>query len=231
MAGELTALVPMKGHSERVKNKNLRLFAGDPLFFHVMRTLERAKRVDRICVNTDSEVIADQLRQHFPDVIIHWRPEEIRGDFVSMNRIIGHDLAQIEGDHFLQTHATNPLLLPETVDRAAESWLAQEKRFDSLFSVTAHRSRFYTEDGKPVNHDPIELLRTQDLPPLLEENSCIYLFSRRSFARTDTRIGQSPQLFAITPLEAVDIDTEQDFLLAETLLLRQRREDGAGSNE
>jgi len=221
---QVTALLPMKGHSERVPNKNLRPMCGQPLFFHVAWALQASDRVERIVVNTDSEAIASAAKEAFSKVVIHWRPEEICGDMVSMNKIIEHDLSLCEGQHFLQTHATNPLLSTETVDQAVDAYFGRAEQADSLFSVTQLQTRLYWEDGKPVNHNPAELLRTQDLPPLFEENSLLFIFNKDSFvAAGQNRLGNKPRMFVTPPLESVDIDEEHDFILAETLL-RMREE-------
>jgi CMP-N-acetylneuraminic acid synthetase len=214
----VTALVPMKGHSERVPNKNLRPFCGKPLCHWTIFNLQNSHYVKDIVVNTDSREIADNIRQNFDRVKIIDRPDEIRGDFVSMNVIIACDLSQLPGQHFLQTHSTNPLLNTETIDAGIELYFHNVGMCDSLFAVTRHNARFYWSDGSPVNHDPQELLRTQDLPPILEENSNLYVFSRESFKQSgNRRIGLRPYLFEISKFEAIDIDEEEDFLLAELL--------------
>jgi len=218
MADAITALVPMKAHSERVPGKNLRPLGGRPLCLHILAVLQEVPAVARIVINTDSEEIARVCEDSFA-VTVHDRPEEIRGDFVSMNRIIADDLGRLREDElFLQTHATNPLLSAGTLAAAIDTWLAARPDHDSLFSVTRHQARFYDSGARPVNHDPAELLRTQDLPPLYEENSCFYLFSRESFALAEQRIGSRPLLHEIDPLEAIDIDDERDWQLAEALL-------------
>lgn len=214
---KIIALVPMKGRSERVPNKNLRSFGGRPLYHHIVTTLLRCSHVDSIHIDTDSKEIADDALEHFPErVKIIQRPSAICGDFVSMNVIINHDLSQIDGKYFLQTHSTNPLLQTETVTRAVKTWL-EKPEWDSLFGVTRYQSRFYDREGLPVNHNPEEMLRTQDLPPVFEENSNIYLFSRESFCKTGRRIGNNPLFFEIPKMEGMDIDTEEDFRLAELI--------------
>lgn len=217
--GRVTALVPMKGHSERISNKNLRPFRGRPLCLWILDTLARTEEVGRIVVNTDSEEIAETVRG-IRGVLVHERPQEIRGDYVSMNRVIENDLGRREeGDEFLQTHCTNPLVTSETFSRAINDfWKGVEAgKADSLFSVTRHQARFYDAEGQAINHDPARLVRTQDLEPIYEENSCIYLFSRASFARSKQRIGESPLTFEVEKLQALDIDEPADFLLAEQL--------------
>ena len=215
---KVIALLPMKGHSERVPNKNIRLFAGRPLYHRVAKVLDSSPFVEAIVINTDSEIIAEDATKFFPKVKIIERPMALRGDLVPMNDIIAHDLSVCQGEHFLQTHSTNPLLTQETLEQAIQEYFNSLEAYDSLFSVTKIQSRLYWVSGEPVNHNPHELLRTQDLPPLFEENSNLYLFSKASFAAAgNKRIGRKPKMFTMNKLEAIDIDEEEDFRLAEAL--------------
>ena len=98
------------------------------------------------------------------------------------------------------------------------------EKFDSLFGATKVQTRFYDKDANPINHNPEELLRTQDLEPLYEENSNFYIFSKESFKNSNKkRIGIKPQIFEVNKLEAIDIDEPEDFILAE-LLYKNRDE-------
>jgi CMP-N-acetylneuraminic acid synthetase len=216
---KIIALLPMKAHSERVPNKNMRDFSGAPLYHAVMRNLLGSQHISQIVINTDSEKIRDDALRNFKDnVIIHDRPSSLCGDFVSMNDIISYDIEHLKADHFLQTHSTNPLLKSETIDRAVDRYFEmRDKGYDALFTVTRLQARLYDKDGKPVNHTPEELLRTQDLPPVYEENSCLYLFSRKNFELKKRRTGGNPFFFEIPREEAVDIDEEIDFKIAEIL--------------
>jgi N-acylneuraminate cytidylyltransferase len=216
---KLTALLPMKGTSERVPNKNMRNFDGKPLYHAIMNSLLASKYIDKVVINTDSEIIADDTKKNFGDrVVIIDRLVEIQGGDVSMNVIIDYDLNQLDGEHFLQTHSTNPLLRVETIDKAIEKYFDGLEKFDSLFGVTKVQTRFYDKDANPINHNPEELLRTQDLEPLYEENSNFYIFSKKSFEKAGKkRIGLKPQIFEVNKLEAVDIDEPEDFILAELL--------------
>jgi CMP-N-acetylneuraminic acid synthetase len=215
---KVNALVPMKGHSERVPNKNLRLFNGKPLCYWVIKALSEATYVGNIYVNTDSEKIANYVESTFEKCISIKRPSNICGDFVSMNDIIKHDLNLIEGEHFIQTHSTNPLLTSVSIDKGIETYFENIERFDSLFSVTPHYGRYFLSDLTPINHNPNELKRTQDLDPVLEENSNFYIFSKESFKNSgNKRIGISPTYVNVNKLEAIDIDEEEDFLLSEAV--------------
>lgn len=212
------ALVPMKGHSERVPGKNLRDLNGKPLYHWIVESLKRCRYVKKIVINTDSEEIAGDISQNFNDITVIRRPGHICGDHISANEIIAYDLTQVGGEHFLQTHSTNPLLDHSTINGAVEAYFGGLEEYDSLFSVNCLRTRLYRADGGEINHDPEKLARTQDLQPVYEENSNIYLFSRSSFIPCGRRIGRRPQMFMMDRLEAVDIDEEQDFRLAEMLV-------------
>ena len=214
-----TALVPMKAHSERLPNKNVKEFAGRPLFHWIMEALVASERVDEIVVNTDSERIAREAEARFGATVL-WRPDHLLGDMVGIQPLIEWDLQHSHSQLYLQTHSTNPLLRPETIDRAIAAFCDQEYH-DSLFTVTKLYTRLYYMDGRPVNHDPEELMRTQDLDPILEENSCVYVFPRSTFEQRGHRLGERPLLMDISPLEALDIDESHDFVIAETLMQRR----------
>jgi N-acylneuraminate cytidylyltransferase len=160
----------------------------------------------------------DAIKTFGDFIIIHNRPENICGDFVSMNEIINYDILKHGGEHFIQTHSTNPVLKYTTIQKAVELYYNNLTLHDSLFSVTKWQTRLYWQDGSPVNHNPNELLRTQDLPPVFEENSNFYIFSKTSFLNAGKkRIGGNPQMFEVNKIEAVDIDNPEDFIIAEKL--------------
>ena len=110
--------------------------------------------------------------------------------------------------------------IPLLFDRAIETFFEQIEH-DALFSVTSVKTRFYWKDGTGINHDPKHLIRTQDLEPIYEENSCFYIFSKATNKRTKNRLGSNPMMFPLNRLEAVDIDDIEDFYWAEFLLHRK----------
>ncbi len=218
---KLVALVPMRHHSQRVVGKNYRPLAGKPLFHHILETLLAVSEIDEVVVDTDSPPVMDGLRQTFPHVKLIDRLESLRADDVPMNDILIHDTAQVPADFYLQTHSTNPLLEPETVSCAIKTFLADYPAHDSLFSVTRLQTRLYDQAGRAINHDPSVLIQTQDLPPVYEENSCLYIFTRANLVKRHHRIGENPLMFEIDAEEAWDIDEELDFTITDFLLRRR----------
>jgi len=218
---KIVALVPMRHHSQRVPGKNYRVLAGKPLFQHIIETLLAVPEISGIVVDTDSEPVMDGLRAHFPQVQIINRPEHLRADDVPMNHILIHDTDQAPADFYLQTHSTNPLLKPETVSRAIKLLITNYPTYDSLFSVTRLQTRLYDKNGNAINHNPKELIQTQDLPPVYEENSCLYIFTRENLIAKQHRISDHPLMFEIDAAEAWDIDEELDFAITDFLLKHQ----------
>ena len=224
MSARLTALVPMRHESERVPGKNFKSFAGRPLFHWILETLLACDVVAEIVVDTDSPEIMRGAARHFPQVRVLERPPHLRGGDVPMNDIVLFDLSATDAEFLLQTHSTNPLLRPETIVEAGNRFLAGFPEYDSLFSVSRVQKRLWNASGRAINHNPAVLLRTQDLPPVFEENSCLYFFNREGMIANRNRIGRRPQMFETDRVEAWDIDDEVDFRVGELLLLQRRND-------
>ncbi len=213
----ITALVPMRHHSQRVPGKNYRMMAGKPLYMHILATLKQVPEISKILVDTDSPVILEGIKDlHGVSGIL--RPEHLRADDIPMNEILMYDTSQYESDFYLQTHSTNPVLSAATISKGIRSFLAVYPTYDSMFSVTRRQVRFWDELGRAINHNPAVLIQTQDLPPVYEENSCFYLFTRQSLELKRNRLGDRPMMFEISAEEAWDVDVELDFRMAELML-------------
>jgi CMP-N-acetylneuraminic acid synthetase len=219
---KIAALVPMRHHSQRVPGKNYRPLAGKPLYQYIIETLLSVRQISTVVVDTDSEPVMHGLRQNFPQVVILPRPQNLCADTTSMNEILLYDTSMVEADFYLQTHSTNPLLRPETITEAIQTFLDDYPSHDSLFSVTRLQTRLYDQHGHALNHNPDVLLQTQDLPPVYEENSCMYIFTRENLERRRNRLGEHPLMFKMEADEAWDIDEELDFAITD-LLMRQRK--------
>jgi CMP-N-acetylneuraminic acid synthetase len=214
----MQAFIPLKSHSERVPGKNFKLLGGKPLYLWIITTLLQIPEINEIVIDTDSDD-SDlwKLAEH-PRIVIKKRAPNLVGDFVSMNEIILDYLATASENDFLMTHVTNPFLSQGTIIKAIQDYYEQkEKGFDSLFSVSIIQGRLFNQQAKPINHDPSKLLRTQDLETIFLENSCLYLFDKATFLKNNARIGSKPYLLAIPALDAIDIDTREEWDLAQKI--------------
>jgi CMP-N-acetylneuraminic acid synthetase len=211
----------MRHHSQRVPGKNYRPLAGRPLYQHIVASLLACAEISEVVVDTDSPPVIEGLRAGFPQVRVLERPERLRADDIPMNEILTYDTSQVEADFYLQTHSTNPLLRPQTISAAVQAFLKAYPVYDSLFSVTRLQTRLWDGLGRAINHNPAFLLQTQDLPPVYEENSCMYLFTRENLLARRNRLGERPLMFPIPAAEAWDIDEPLDFAVVDFLLSRQ----------
>ena len=227
----------LQQHSERVPNKNFRLLAGRPLYCWTLSALLGSSQIARVVIDTDAdaETLALEISEQFPKeaqrVTVLPRPQGLRGDMVPMTSILFHDVSTLAADFYLQTHSTNPFLRTETVDQAVSAFISSQPAHDSLFSVVARRTRMYDQLGRAVNHNPAVLLRTQDLPPLYEENSCLYIFTASDLLRRHQRIGERPLLFEMSATESLDIDDEHDWDVAAAMMPCVLARQSAGAPE
>lgn len=214
---KIVALLPMKANSERVKGKNFKNFHGKPLFKWILDTLLGIEFIDLVVINTDAKDILEENGLLNSDrIMIRDRKKELCGDMVSMNLVLADDIENVDADLYLMTHTTNPFLSSNTIFNALSVFeIAQSNNTaDSLFTVNKTQTRFYRSDGTSVNHDPHNLVRTQDLEPWYEENSNLYIFTKNVFKSSNARIGIKPILYETNKFESIDIDNQEDWEFA-----------------
>lgn len=218
---KITALLPMKANSERVKGKNFRLFGNKPLFKWILDTLEDINFIDEIVINTDAEPqLIEKGFEETKKTRLRKRKKSICGDDVSMNIILKDDIENTKSDLYLMTHTTNPFLSKNTIEDAVAFFLEKTKKenCDSLFSVDKVQERFFDENAKPLNHDLTNLIKTQDITPWFKENSNLYIFTKESFLSSNSRIGKNPIMYEMSSYESLDIDNQHDWDLGISML-------------
>ncbi len=211
--------IPIKENSQRVPKKNFREFDGKPLWEH---TIDKLKDF-QVVVDTDShDIMMGCLKK--PWVIAYWRPSELRGDDVSVVDLIKNYFCKTiagtdytDDDWICQIHVTSPFLKVEHLESLKEE--IKDSKYDSIFSVDVIQNRFWRDEEyglTPINHNPMLLEQTQDLPKYYMENSYLYLF-KKSVLKYGNRIGKNPKVLPIQFPYNLDIDTEQDWNLVKTL--------------
>ena len=205
--------IPIKERSQRVPNKNFRIFQGNPLYKYTLKKLNKFK----VYVDTDSEtmyngILADSSLKH---VTPYMRKPELMGDDVSVCILIVDFLARfsIEHETICQLHVTSPFLKTGTLLSAADKMQV----YDSVISCNALQTMLWRKEWYgmcPVNHNPVALQQTQDLPILYEENSLFYIFNSDIILKTGNRIGNNPYFYETKFPENIDIDWESDWDLA-----------------
>jgi len=221
---KITAILPIKHNSTRVPGKNFRDMNGNPLFYYIIKTLLNVKEINNIVIDTNSPIIFEKVPELFKNdmhrIILYERPKHLwPGDTPTNDLLLNviNDL-DLDADYFIQTHVTNPLLKHSTISDAINAFINNKDKYESLFSVKTHHTRFYNKDGKDMNHNRYKLIPTQDLDPIYEENSCIYIFNKDLLEKYKARIGSNALLFPMNDIESQDIDWEDDFIITEALM-------------
>ena len=208
--------IPIKHNSQRVPGKNFRVLNNEPLYKHVL-----LKYLNHdVFVDTDSDEILSQLStdSRFNSVVCYKRPAHLMGDKTSVCDLIKHFISKFEiCDPIVQTHVTSPFLNLSILEKA----FGHMRNHDSVVSCNSHNSRFWRKEDYgycPINHNPLKLEQTQDLPVLYEENSSFYIFSPAVVVTTGNRIGKNPHFFSMHFPHNLDIDTEEDWHLVKQIM-------------
>jgi N-acylneuraminate cytidylyltransferase len=228
MSFEVIAIIPARGGSKGILRKNLRLLAGKPLIVHTIEQALAAESVTRVVVSTDDAEIAAVARAAGAEVV--HRPIALSGDTASSESAVLHVLDHLEmaEDYrpnlvvFLQ--CTSPIRQPHDIDRAVA--VLQTEQADSLLSVVPVVSWLWREtDGQlhSFNFDYRNRLRRQERPREFNENGSIYVFKPWVLRQHNNRLGGQISYFEMTSSTNIDIETEDDLLLAELLLARLKQ--------
>tara|TARA_A100001015_G_C14996064_1_gene716260 strand:+ start:753 stop:1397 length:645 start_codon:yes stop_codon:yes gene_type:complete len=212
----MIALIFMKENSERIPQKNYKLLNGKPLCHWILEECESVDKITKIVINTDSEKIAN-LCKKFSKVVIQKR--SMYASNVQENEaniLLEEMISAFPSDQYINLHSTSPMLSKKTIVKAIE-WF-ERNGFDSMFSVTKHKARFYDAQNLPINHELNKLIKTQDLNEIYEENSAFYIFSNNFYKKNKMRISSESKYFTIPKIEAFDIDYIEDWEIVEKLM-------------
>lgn len=204
--------IPIKANSERIPGKNLRLLNGKKLYEYVCEHVEEANVFDDVFIDTNSSEVMDYARSMGFHVIE--RKPELAENSANGNDLLVHQFELYpDYDCYFQIFATAPYLRPKTIRRCYQR-LTEGTKFDSCFTATEHHG-FYWLAGNPVNYRPGILPRSQDMLPVIEETTGLYGITRSALSRYRCRIGKEPYVHIVDKFEAVDINTEADWVVAE----------------
>ncbi len=207
---KVAAIIPIKEMSKRVKSKNFRSFCGEPLYRFFMRKLIDSP-FDEIYIDTDSAEISEYATGKGWKVIE--RVPELAADSANGNDLLLYEANTVDADIYFQLFITAPLLRTQTIHDAYKI-MTSKIEYDSLFTATEIYSWFWY-NNKPVNYDPKVLPRSQDATPIIRETTGLYAIRREALLKHKCRIGENPYMLYVDEIEAMDIDTEQDFKIAE----------------
>ena len=214
----IKAALGVRAGSQRVKNKNMRPFAGSSLLEIKVKQLRRIKGLDGIVVSSDSDEMLKIAADNGAETIK--RDAYYASSTVSINETWEDMAKHIDADVIVYTTATNPLLCDETIEKMMDEYMRLPPEFDSLNSATPVKE-FLWKDTKAINYDPRHMPKSQDLPNILALNFAVNILKRETMIKARSIIGFAPCLYPIDEIEATDIDNEIDFDFAEFMYKRR----------
>lgn len=223
----VTAFLPCRKGSQRVKRKNIRTFSGieGGLTKIKIEQLINCTEIDKIVVSTDDEevisICESALKSSSKDYVIDIRPKELASSETSTDDLIQYVSKIITQGDILWTHVTSPFITSSIYSDVIKKYkeYKESEGYDSLTTVTKYQKFFWNKKGQTINYDrSIEKWpRTQTLDPLYELNSGIFLCDANIYIQNKDRIGINPYLYELDSYQAMDVDWQIDFELAEIL--------------
>lgn len=212
---KITAVIPIRTGSQRVKDKNLRAFADTNLMELKIKTLLQVPELTSIVVNTNSDLAIDIVNKKYKEVTTHRREEYYASSKCSGSEFFRHLGEVTDTDIFVYCPCTSPFVRPETISRCINYYLSSSE-YDCLATVSSVKE-FLWLNGRPMNYDPLHAPNSQDLPDVVALNFGVTVIKKEDLIKNCNIIGKNPQFVVTDDIEAIDIDTPLDFYIAEQL--------------
>lgn len=211
---KVVGFVPSKLNSQRLPRKNVKLLGGRPMINYVLESLSRAG-VDETIIYASSDEIAQYIEPELPFRLV-MRPSWLDEDSAKVQDFVNCFLIDVLCDVVVLLHVTSPFISVATIKACIDAVVSG--RYESSFAALEFQ-RFAWFGGKPLNYTLDQPTpRTQDLDPVLIEQSGLYVFTRDLFERTGRRIADDPYVHVVGQIEGHDIDTPEEFALAEMMV-------------
>lgn len=206
------AIVPMKLKNRRLPQKNIKCFTnGNPLCYYILSTLLKVESIDEVYVYCSNP----NIQKYIPESVKYLqRSVFLDQDTTKMNEVLQCFASDVPADIYVMTHTTAPFISKESIEEGIQSVLDGE--YDSAFAAKKLQD-FLWKDGAPFNYELNNIPRTQDLPALYEETSGFYIYRREVMTKLNRRIGEKPFIVEVGEIESIDIDENEDFVIADAI--------------
>lgn len=214
---KVVSFIPIKLNNQRLPGKNTMLLNGRPLCDYIFDSISQIDIIDEKYVYCSDEAIIPYIEPYQSKGLnFLQRDKYLDGFQVKGLEIIDHFVRDVDADIYVLTHVTQPFTKSESIRRALDKVITGE--FDSAFSALLIQDYLW-KNGKPLNYDMKNIVRTQDLEPIYMETGAFFIFKKNVFTELGQRIGNKPYIYQITQVEAIDIDTAEDFEFAKAVAL------------
>lgn len=207
----VAAFATIKLNSERVPHKNTQLIGSKPLCYHILNTALQVKNIDNVYVYCSDEKVTEYMPQGAKFIK---RDPWLDGSQIRAKDTYTAFLKDIDADIYIAMCTTSPFTQKETLENALNKVLYEG--YDSAFSARRMQT-FAWYRGNPINYDPCEVPRTQDMEPVYIETSAFFIFKKELWTKYGRRIGFHPYIQEVDEIEGVDIDTMEDLKFAQII--------------
>lgn len=210
---KVVAFVPIKLNNERTPGKNTKkFFDGTPLIQCILKTLVTVQGLDEIYVFCSNEEITQYL---IDGVSFLKRPEYLDTQQATPQDIIHEFMKKVDADVYMVSHATSPFVKKEHFEECIHAVVTEG--YDSSFTGEKIQKLLWTSKNQPLNFNPENVPRTQDLEPIYDEVSAAYVFRKDMFLKLNRRVGMNPHITEVSGVECIDIDYPEDFDIANAI--------------
>lgn len=209
---KIVSIIPIKMNNERLPNKNIRVLGNFPLINYVQKMLLEVEDIQERYVFCSNKDIQNYL---LPGINYLCRSQELDLPTSNFTQIFESFSDIVDADIYVYAHATAPFIKPETTKECIEAVLSG--KYDSAFCAVMIQDYLWS-NGKPLNFNAENVPRSQDLSPIYRETSGTYVFTKDVFRNLHRRIGNNPFIKNVSFKESIDINTMDDFELAEKFI-------------
>lgn len=230
---KITAVIPIRSGSQRVKDKNLREFGDTCLMALKIKNLLQVPEIDQVIVNTNSDAAIEMTQQLASEYVMGGKKDRLsfhkREEYYASSQCSGSEFFQHLGevtdtDIFVYAPCTSPFIKPETISQCIQTFLAERGEDCDCVSTVSSIKEFLWLDGKAINYDPKHAPNSQNLPDVVALNFGCTVTSKEDLVRNSNIIGKAPKFVIDSDIEAIDIDTPLDFYIAEQLYIKTQLE-------
>lgn len=230
---KITAVIPIRSGSQRVKDKNLREFGDTCLMSLKIKNLLQVPEIDQVIVNTNSNAAIEMTQKLANEYVMggvidrlsfHKREEYYASSQCSGSEFFQHLGEVTDTDIFVYAPCTSPFIKPETISQCIQTFLAERGEDCDCVSTVSSIKEFLWLDGKAINYDPKHAPNSQNLPDVVALNFGCTVTSKEDLVRNSNIIGKAPKFVIDSDIEAIDIDTPLDFYIAEQLYIKTQLE-------
>lgn len=215
---KITAVIPVRKGSVRVKNKNLKPFAGTNLLELKIKQLKLVKLVDDIIVSSDCDTMLAVAKKH--GVKIHKRSNYFASSEATNSEFFQNLAESVEADYIMYSPVTCPMISLETYHDCIQSF-KEDENLENLVTVSQIKHHMWL-DGKPLNYNIAESPNSQDLPDINAVTYGICIISKEDMIKYRNVVTENPTFKVLDEIESIDIDTEFDFMVAEMVYKKLR---------